>query len=245
MSRPAFLEVTRFACHSTNDVTGSDDVVGVMGPRTFSIGAFTAGDERALSISLIVPQGVSTLRIVELDLSGNDLIGTIDLTADMDTEVTRNVQGDDANYDITFRVISASSDVAERATSQAITVHERLGDDYDTSALDATNITIPVTVANDSSHTISDGGRVTIKNFHPFGTSQNVPIFFSEIAAGDEETQYANWELELDDSGNPTYPTAWSYTLHAADGGAWRSSDVPGDFVSLKVHVYDSDLDPS
>jgi hypothetical protein len=61
----------------------------------------------------------------------------------------------------------------------------------------------------------------------------------------DEETQYATWELEPDDNGNPTYPNLWSYTLHAQNGGGWNGSNAPGDFVYLKIYVYDSDWSPS
>jgi len=134
--------------------------------------------------------------------------------------------------------------MAVKEMPKEITVHAAMKDKDDFSVLDATNLTIPVTVANNSSHTISYGGRVTIKNFRPFTPLQSVPIYFGEISPGDEETQYANWELEPDDNGNPTYPSAWSYTLHA-DGGGWNGSDAPGDFVRLKIYVYDSDWSPS
>jgi len=92
-------------------------VIGVTGPTKFTIGAFAAGEDRPLNISATVPEGVNVLRIIETDLTGDDLIGTIDLTADMDVEVTRNVQGDDANYDITLRVTSASSDAPSDDTN--------------------------------------------------------------------------------------------------------------------------------
>lgn len=107
MSQPAFIIIKGFTCHSTNDFTGSDDVVGVMGPDKFVIGSFRAGDAVDLDINRIVPVGVTVLQIIETDdVSGDDDIGTIDLTEDMDVEVTRSVLGDDANYDITVFVSS-------------------------------------------------------------------------------------------------------------------------------------------
>jgi|SRR4051812_13718252 hypothetical protein len=109
MSEPTFLTIKRFVCHSTSDFTGSDDVVGVMGPRTFVIGSFEAGKVADLDIQENVPVGVRVLKIIERDLTGDDVIGTIDLTQDMDVDVTRNVRGDDADYDITLFVSSTSS----------------------------------------------------------------------------------------------------------------------------------------
>ena len=110
MSRPAFITVKRFVCHSTSDFTGSDDVVGVMGPAKFTIGSFAAGDDVALDINNVVPVGARVLDIIETDVTGDDAIGTISLTEDMDVEVTRNVQGDDANYDFTLIVTSTPGD---------------------------------------------------------------------------------------------------------------------------------------
>jgi hypothetical protein len=110
MARPAFLTIKRFVCNATNDFTGSDDVVGVMGPARFTIGSFAAGDDIPLEINQVVPVGESALRIVETDLVGDDDIGSIDLKVDMDVDTTANVQGQDANYDITYLVVSASDD---------------------------------------------------------------------------------------------------------------------------------------
>ena len=108
MARPAFLTIKRLICHSTNDLTGSDDVFGVLGPVRFSIGSFTAGNDFNLDINQVVPAGEVFLRIVESDLTGDDDIGVIDLTEVMDFDRTRNVQGGGANYDITFFVQSVS-----------------------------------------------------------------------------------------------------------------------------------------
>ncbi len=108
MTRPAFLTIKRLICHSTNDLTGSDDVIGVMGPVRFPIGSFTAGNDFNLDVNQVVPAGEVLLRIVETDLTGDDDIGVIDLTEVMDADRTRNVQGGDASYDITFHVQSVS-----------------------------------------------------------------------------------------------------------------------------------------
>lgn len=110
MARPAFLTIKRFVCNAINDFTGSDDVIGVLGPVRFNIGSFAAGDDRTLDISQIVPVGESTLRIVEGDVVGDDDIGTIDLTVNMDVETTTKVQGQGADYDITYIVVSAADE---------------------------------------------------------------------------------------------------------------------------------------
>jgi hypothetical protein len=70
------------------------------------------GQAADVDIHRVVPVGATVLEIIESDLTGDDAIGTIDLTQDMDVEVTRNVQGDYANYDITLTV-SSTSGVAE------------------------------------------------------------------------------------------------------------------------------------
>jgi hypothetical protein len=122
MSRPAFLTIKHFVSNSTNDFTGSDDVVGVMGPLRFTIGSFAAGDDKQLDISQLVPVGESTRRIVETDLTGDDDIGSIDLTVNMDVDKTANVQGQDANYDITYLVVSASDDPVSEETESSESV---------------------------------------------------------------------------------------------------------------------------
>jgi hypothetical protein len=53
-----------------------------------------------------VPFGEFYLKIVEEDVVRDDDIGVIDLTEVMDFDRTDNVQGEDANYDITFFVQS-------------------------------------------------------------------------------------------------------------------------------------------
>lgn len=109
MPRPFHLNITHVACHSTNDYTGSDDLVGLMGPRRFTIGSFVAGRDLSLEISELVPTGELYLTILEADtLGSDDEIGTIDLSRDMDTDRRVNVQGGDASYDVSLRVQSVS-----------------------------------------------------------------------------------------------------------------------------------------
>ncbi|MER9231606.1 hypothetical protein NKI56_05785 [Mesorhizobium sp. M0622] len=106
--RPYSLNISRIKCHSTNDYTGSDDLVGVMGPVRFPIGSFTPGNDYNLDINQVVPAGEFYLNIIETDLSGDDEIGMIDLSAIMDFQTVKNVQGADASYDITILVQSVS-----------------------------------------------------------------------------------------------------------------------------------------
>jgi hypothetical protein len=108
MSRPAFVTIKHVKCYSINDYTGSDDLFGVLGPVRFRIGSFAPGDEHSMDLTQIVPAGEFYLKIVEDDVTGDDDIGYIDLTEVMDADYTRNVQGADANYDITFFVQSVA-----------------------------------------------------------------------------------------------------------------------------------------
>lgn len=104
--RPFSVTIKHVKCFSTNDLTGSDDLVGVIGPVRFRIGSFAAGDEVSLDVGHVVPAGEVFLKIVEDDLTGDDDIGLIDLTEVFDADRTRNIQGGGANYDITFFVES-------------------------------------------------------------------------------------------------------------------------------------------
>lgn len=106
MSRPYHLTIKRVRCHATDDYTGSDDLYGVVGPVRFRIGSFAPGDDHRLEIGQIVPSGEFHLRIMDEDLTGDDEIGLIDLAQNMDFDVTRNVQGGGASYDITYFVQS-------------------------------------------------------------------------------------------------------------------------------------------
>src|SRR5215216_4294126 len=102
--RPYSLNISRIKCHSTNDYSGSDDLVGVMGAVRFPIGSFTPGNDYNLDIQQVVPAGELLLNIVETDALGDDDIGMIDLSEIMDFQTVKNVQGADASYDITILV---------------------------------------------------------------------------------------------------------------------------------------------
>jgi hypothetical protein len=106
--RPYSLNISRIKCHSINDYTGSDDLVGVMGPVRFPLGSFAPGNDYNLDINQIVPAGEFYLNVVETDLSGDDDIGMIDLSAIMDFQTVKNVQSADASYDITILVQAVS-----------------------------------------------------------------------------------------------------------------------------------------
>ena len=106
--RPYSLNISGIKCHSTNDYTGSDDLVGVIGPVRFPIGSFTPGNDYNLDIHQIIPAGEFYLNIVETDPSGDDDIGMIDLSQILDFQTVKNVQGSDASYDITIHVESVS-----------------------------------------------------------------------------------------------------------------------------------------
>jgi hypothetical protein len=107
MSHPFTLKLEKITCHATEDFVGSDDLVGVMGPDRFSIGAFKAGESRALDLERTIPRGVGTLEIFEGDVIGpDDALLSIDLTREMDTErVVASLVGD-ARYVINFLVAS-------------------------------------------------------------------------------------------------------------------------------------------
>ena len=104
--QPFSVTIKRVKCFSTNDLTGSDDLAGVMGPVRFRIGSFQAGDEVGLNISQVVPAGEVFLKIIEEDVTGDDDIGFLDLTEVFDADRKRNVQSGGGNYDITFFVES-------------------------------------------------------------------------------------------------------------------------------------------
>lgn len=106
--RPHSLTITRIKCYSITDYTGSDDLVGIMGPVRFPIGSFTPGNDYNLYVHQIVPAGEFYLNFVETDLSGDDDIGTIDLSEILDFTTVKNVQGAGASYDITIHVESVS-----------------------------------------------------------------------------------------------------------------------------------------
>ncbi|WP_377259613.1 hypothetical protein [Rhizobium puerariae] len=108
MSRPAFVTIKRVKCYAINDYTGSDNLYGVIGPVRFRIGSFAPGDDYRLDITQVVPFGEFHLTIVEADVTGDDEIGSVNLSDLMDFDTRKNVHGEDASYDITYFVESVS-----------------------------------------------------------------------------------------------------------------------------------------
>lgn len=106
--RPFSVTISRVKCFSINDFTGSDDLVGEIGPVRFDIGSFTPGNDFNVDVNQVVPAGEFFLRILEKDIGGDDEIGIIDLSAIMDFQTVVNVQGEDASYDLTLLVQSVS-----------------------------------------------------------------------------------------------------------------------------------------
>lgn len=109
---PSFLMINRVVCNATEDTIGSDDLNAVIDGQSIPLGSFNAGDEVDLSIEMPIPEGVSTLKIVETDFPDpDDVLATIDLAQDMDVERVVGILEGDARYDIWFRVISGGDDV--------------------------------------------------------------------------------------------------------------------------------------
>ncbi len=90
-NQPQFITLIDIECISTDDLTGNDQLVGRFGNLQaidFTIGQFNSAPGRkvALNIQANVPVGITTLQIIEKDLTGDDLIGTINLTENMSIE---------------------------------------------------------------------------------------------------------------------------------------------------------------
>jgi hypothetical protein len=105
MAHPSFLSLKTITCLKTEDFTGSDELVGVLGNDRFSIGKFTAGTTRDVGIERIITPGVTELTIVEADaLDPDDVLIAIDLTQDMDTDRVVGILNEGARYDVSFMV---------------------------------------------------------------------------------------------------------------------------------------------
>ncbi len=106
MSKPYSVNITRVKCNATNDYTGQDDLYGAIGQIRFNIGTFPAGGDYAMDINQVVPVGERILTIMERDVTGDDIIGYIDLSEVMDANRHVNVSGADANYEFWIYVTS-------------------------------------------------------------------------------------------------------------------------------------------
>ncbi|NNC02840.1 hypothetical protein HJC10_08230 [Corallococcus exiguus] len=64
---PAYLMITKVVCNASDDTFGADDLYGVLGNDTFTIGQFQAGDQKDITVERLIPPGVNDLTIAESD----------------------------------------------------------------------------------------------------------------------------------------------------------------------------------
>jgi hypothetical protein len=96
-------------CIKTNDLTGNDELVGRfdnLSAADFQIGIFNCypGNKQDLNMQIIIPVGATTLNIIEKDLTGDDLLGTINLTEKMSVENETKLLNDSAEYVLSYLV---------------------------------------------------------------------------------------------------------------------------------------------
>jgi hypothetical protein len=104
---PSFLELNTVVCRATEDLTGSDDIVGILGGQRIAIGRFAGPERREVNISRAIVAGVTTLRIIEVDdFDPDDVLGTIQLTQDLDQNRMERLRAGRADYEFHFRVLS-------------------------------------------------------------------------------------------------------------------------------------------
>jgi hypothetical protein len=106
MPRLSSLKLGLVTCIATNDFTGADDLVGVLGADRFSIGEFEAGSSFDVGIERPIAPGVTELTILEADVIEDDVLAAIDLTQDMDVDRVFSILTGAARYDVNFLVIS-------------------------------------------------------------------------------------------------------------------------------------------
>ncbi len=104
-----FITLINIECVSTDDLTESDELIGRFGDllaTDFHIGQFNSspGNKVDLNIQAIVPTGITNLNIIEKDLTGDDLIGTINLTEKMSVENEVTLRNDSAEYILRYIV---------------------------------------------------------------------------------------------------------------------------------------------
>jgi hypothetical protein len=109
-NQPQFLTLINIECITTNDLTGNDELIGRFGDLSasdFQIGQFNSdpGHKIDLNMQKIIPVGVINLSIIEKDLTGDDLIGTINLTEQMSVENEVTMTNDSAEYILRYIVI--------------------------------------------------------------------------------------------------------------------------------------------
>lgn len=107
MAQPQFLQLLDVTCISTEDMIREDSLYGVLGSSRFEVGQFNVGVSVTQFREQIVPEGVLALQIYEKDLMDpDDLIGTINLSRNMDVENAVTLRKGTAEYLIRYFVIS-------------------------------------------------------------------------------------------------------------------------------------------
>ncbi|MBD2719672.1 hypothetical protein [Synechococcus sp. FACHB-909] len=107
MTNQQFLLLISIECISTDDLTGSDELIGRFANFSafdFTIGSFKANDKVNLDRQVALPVDFSTLQIIERDLTGDDLIDTIDLRQNMNAQRVVTLSNGAANYVLRFIV---------------------------------------------------------------------------------------------------------------------------------------------
>jgi hypothetical protein len=108
-NQPQFITLIDIECISTDDLTGDDQLIGRFGDLQATdsiIGQFNSepGNKVALNIQAIIPVGITTAQIIEQDLTGDDLIGTINLIENMSVENEVILSNDSAMYILRYIV---------------------------------------------------------------------------------------------------------------------------------------------
>lgn len=116
--RPAYLYTSKITCLATEDAIGSDDLYGVLGDQTFSLGSYNVNDIQTGVTEQVIPVGVSELAICESDFPDpDDTLTIIDLTQDMDVDRTHGILTGAGRYTIEFIVISEPEEVIDSPCS--------------------------------------------------------------------------------------------------------------------------------
>jgi hypothetical protein len=103
MSHPFFLSLNTITCLATQNSTGSDDLVGIMGNDRFAIGRFKENDIINVGINRPIAPGVTELTILN---DPDDTLIKVDLTNDMDVDRVVGILASRARYDAALKVTS-------------------------------------------------------------------------------------------------------------------------------------------
>jgi hypothetical protein len=107
MAHPSFVTLNTIKCLTTEDLTGSDNLVAILGSLRHPIGQFKEGDSRDVSLTLPIQNGVTEMSIVEVDtIDSDDELITIDLGLDMDSDRVVGIMAGRARYQVALKVTS-------------------------------------------------------------------------------------------------------------------------------------------